>query len=399
MKKIFVVIILINICVSAQKKDYTKYLIGIKIESKSDFGQTAYSREQNESGFITGSFYWGRSGLFGVSANLNSSFFNSFSEYFWLNAKNRPLKLDEQEYLKLISKDNEFDTADKIVDFSFSPQKAGTDSVLLYCKYNLYKKKSVESPNRFNYEITFDECLVKIKLEKDEELKIWENEFPTLKMNIKCSRNEEKLVTSKRERLLSDVNEDTYDPAEVYNLSNFQFLAKLSELVKTNFSMGMEWIRTNKNGDQILMKRTYSPLKVLSQINTKGGEENFNTSFYSGLVTAPFRIYNPEKLSLLNESQKSREKKVFYSILGAPIKKENNKYTIQLVICQGVADSRMFSLKKIELGVDERIKIELPSVHWTWEENVDGERLLLNADTDYNKYVNDYIILSLESDK
>ena len=89
---------------------------------------------------------------------------------------------------------------------------------------------------------------------------------------------------------------------------------------------------------------------------------------------------------------------MFYSVLCVPVEKENRGYSFQLMICQGISSNvRYYFMKDISLRSNDRIKIDLKPGHWKFEEAVGEEKLVIDALEDYDKYVNDYLILSLES--
>ncbi|MDP2038733.1 MAG: LysM peptidoglycan-binding domain-containing protein, partial [Ignavibacteria bacterium] len=196
--------------------------------------------------------------------------------------------------------------------------------------------------------------------------------------------------------------EDNSEKIQLVDKSPFPFeeskikdLAKKSQISTKEISFGIDLVRTNRNGNQIILKRTDFPLKSFS-VNTESVVDV--KTLYYGFIEVPFQIYNPEKMNLFNQSNKSNNKS-FYSVYVIPIAKEKNNYSLELIISQGDNGGNYSYSKKIELAVGEKINIELQSDNWRYEEVVKGERMKLNSEEDYNKYVKDYLILSLEDDK
>jgi hypothetical protein len=189
-----------------------------------------------------------------------------------------------------------------------------------------------------------------------------------------------------------------------------------NNVIKPKLNLGMELLRTDKNGKQILIKKSEYPLGL---IKTKlFNPNNFKLSIYEGNIKIPLHIYSPDKNELALKSKKIQQSEFSYEIEIIPIKKKEKIYTFQLRVGQiynhfahyiqsskKEQPSGYYGLsysKEIEIELGESLKIDannFKTFKWYVEDVVGNNKIVFDSDKDYYNYFNDYLILSLESDK
>ncbi len=357
----------------AQQIESSNYTLKLNYGSNKRAG--SYTTIQNESGFLTGVIYGNDSLSLGVSSSFHSSYLNSFSDNYWKQVKGDNSQFPES---------NEDWKVKKVIIYSFYPKRTLSDSLLVYCKYITYTLKSVNSMNNSNYDIEYSE----------EFIKVLQSEYFTtsfIQSNFSMSPISLRIVEGDQPSEKTNLIDKSPFPFEDVRLKDY---AKKSQVFQNDLIFGIDLIRTDRSGNKIILKRTDFPLKSFS-LNT--GSESLpevKTLFY-GFIEVPFQIYNPDKLNLFNISKKSK-KSSFYSVYLIPLSKEKNSYNLEFIISRGDNNGNYSYSKKLNLAIGEKINIELQPDNWRYEEVVEGERMQLNSEEDYNKFVKDYLILTLD---
>lgn len=189
-----------------------------------------------------------------------------------------------------------------------------------------------------------------------------------------------------------------------------------NNVVKPKLNLGLELLRTDKQNQQIFIKKSEYPLGFLKTTLFK--PSNFKLSIYEGIISVPIQIYNPEKKEMSLKSKKVHDAESEYRLEIIPVDKQNNTYTLMITISSSfrkisfVAAGKKrsetnqfeesYGHKKINLTVGEKIKIttgDYRAYQWGIEDIIDGKKIIFDSTKDYYDYFNDYLILSLESDK
>lgn len=209
-------------------------------------------------------------------------------------------------------------------------------------------------------------------------------------------------------RSVEEVTRSLYGKLEKTALAN--------NVVKPKLSLGLELLRTDKQNQEIFLKKSEYPLGFLKTTLFK--PSNFKLSIYEGIISIPVQIYNPDKKELSLKSKKVQEAESEYRLEIIPVDKHDNTYTLMVTIGSSFrnisyvmagdkrSDTKQFGEayghKKIELKVGEKIKItagDYRAYQWGIEDVIDGKKIIFESNKDYYNYFNDYLILSLESDK
>lgn len=196
------------------------------------------------------------------------------------------------------------------------------------------------------------------------------------------------------------------------DFKNDEYSKKFVE--RTDFKFGMELVRLDKNNKEILIRKLEYPLKVVRQEWNEKWQTNICT--YAGRITFPLDIYNPQKKELAINSSKVRSAKINYTLSVSPFQKKEDTYTCQLIYMTEIMNISFkkvngvkypnetagnHSMNPIKIKVGEKVKINLEdalSTLWGIEDTVAGTSVTFEAEEDYNKYFNDYLIISLESE-
>lgn len=188
-----------------------------------------------------------------------------------------------------------------------------------------------------------------------------------------------------------------------------------NNVVKPKLNLGMELLRTDKKGQQIWLKKSEYPLgfKTTKLFNPN----NFKLSIYEGKIIIPLQIYNPSQKDLALKSKKIQDTQITYVLEIIPIDKKGSTYTLNVSVINIFEDFSYYTpegkrinsnssgfeySKKIELTIGEKVKLDTDNFHsfkWYVEDIIDGQKIVFNSNKDYYDFFNDYLILSLESDK
>lgn len=169
--------------------------------------------------------------------------------------------------------------------------------------------------------------------------------------------------------------------------------AKENSIIKIN----AEYIRSDKNGNNILLKNNFRSFEEINRVQTGDlSELDFFLNLYKMEGTVPFIMFNKSKEQLFSKSKLYNDTKFNYSITAIPLNKIGNSYSFYVIVSQVFWNSLWTYAKKIELEIDKPLRIELNSAGLVRNnEVVDGQLLKLNTKEDYADYVNEYLILTL----
>jgi hypothetical protein len=345
---------------------------------------------QNEEGFINGTLYYLKSVNF-IGNATDFNFLGSFSKVYSYHKENPQIKISDELYAKLYSKDDPFDSfyanADRIVQYSIFPEeKQSSDSLNIYCKYILYEKKKSITANKNNYDISFNERFYTVPANRETTLEFLKEIFPEAEIN----------------NVVFNVSGIKKDSSPVLYLSWYGLKPEdiNEDLRKISFRIDAEYIQSNKKGDEIFADKKFTCPTITHRVfHDRKKYPMFLLNVCKGFVHIPFRMFNPTKQKLFAKSKEYKNSEIEYSIYAIPLDVKDGKYTFNVIITRkfwgggGVTYS-----KKIGLEIDKPLRIELDSAGGLIRntEVIDGELLHLDSKKDFADYVNEYIVITLQ---
>ena len=403
MRKILILMILlsgINIYAQIAVRPRLFIKMGIKLD-KYNGGVSNYLVKEEE--FITGAFEIGKNNaLWFADKFLHNSFLSYPSDYYLNKLKNLQFKLSDEELRNAREREYSWDLSGFIkrrADYSFAlmDQKITGDSINICCKYIIMKRIKELGDFKYQYEESYHEIFLKVPLNKEIDLKFLSEIDYQLSVTaiFKIVDWEEKKAEAvKANKVIIDL-ENYIDINKTISAS-----MDSSKLSKTNLKMGMEYIRTDKAGKEILAKSLDYPLKGSNLVTTKTEFYEIPVKIYKGLISLPFIVYDSHKQSIISRSPFLSSLKYHYSILVIPLNNKGDVYTFDVFIPrETVGEDSYYYKKQIQLKVGENIRIELKQGHWGQSAIEQNERIHISGDEDYYKYINEYYLLSLENDK
>lgn len=383
MKKLFLLTLIISQLLYAQNEKLNK--IGYEINLKSKNSGCFNTNTQNEHGYITGILLGSREGIgTGVSNKMDWFFLNQLSEYSWAQIKSPDKLIGGGNRSELFNSSYKHSFNDYTINYSFYPLKIKNDSIWVYCKYVIYEKKEQNGLGKYSYDVAFREDFLNFPFNEETKFELWKSLFPLSEVSIKFFFDKES-AQNKTEEIPLAANE-----AKITSLAN------RSNLGRTNLKLGMELLRMNAQSDKIILQKNDYPLNSINKFVE--GEAELKTTVYSGMINLPLKIYNPEKITAFESSKFATRNQTFILSL-VPISKEGNDYSFDVLIKKGIGYGSMSYEKRIKIMANNKVKLEIQPTHMTAEDIIDGERFVLNLDEDYNAFVKDYLIISLEANQ
>lgn len=380
MKKMFLLVLIISQLMYSQTEKPNK--IGYEINLKSKNSGCFNTNTQNEQGYITGVLLGSKEGIgTGVSSTMDWFFLNQLSEYSWAKIKSPDKLVNEEDWGKLFNDSYKYSFNDYTINYSFYPLKVKNDSIWVYCKYVLYERKETNGLGKYTYDVAFREDFLSFPFNVEAKFELWKYLFPLSEMNIKFFFDKES-TQNKAEEIPLAASE-----AKITELTN------KSNLGKTNLKLGMELLRMNAQSDKIILQKNDYPLLSINKL--VGEKTELKTTAYSGSINLPLKIYNPGKITAFENSKFAALNQSFVITL-IPINKEGNDYSFDILIKKGVGHGSLSYEKRIKIVANNKVKLELQPSHMMAEDIVNGERFVLNLDEDYNAFVKDYLIISLD---
>lgn len=389
MKKLLFILLLFNISLAAGILNIPKVKVIITMAVNNN--RTEAWGRQSSNGFTTGLLYsLDSAGFIGSAEVSDFNFLENFSKGY-LHRENNPAGDTD-----IVSGNdpfgNYFNNADKIVQYSFYPEKilSGDSLLNVYCKYILYEKKKEISANKINYDVSFYERQYTVPLNKKTSLDFLRKIFPN------ATTNE---ISFSIEKTKGNIDQPLLD------LSNYKLSPNMiKESVKrdlinnSKLHLNLEYLQLNKKGNEIIVKKRF---KCKSETNTvysySESTPGFPLNIYKGSISFPFQIFNPLKEQLYSKSKNYKDSQLKYSVLAIPLDKSGNTYTFRVLITRNMLEGGGTYSKKVKLEVGKRLRIDLAAAAGLirTDETTDGQIFRLNTKEDFADYVNEYFIFTL----
>ena len=393
MKKLVFTLILFNLSLTAQVLNVPKIQVIINIAENNN--RTEAWSKQSDKGFITGVLYSRNKDKFIGNGDFpDFNFLGNFSKAYssrnddtTLNAGNI---LDSLSYQTDESFPNNFNDIDRVLQYSFYPEKVlpGDTLLSIYCKYILYEKKNELSANKNNYDISFYERFYIVPLNKKTSLDFLKEIFPEATTDDVFFIFDKSV--GKEGRPLLNLSENNLSMDEI------SATAKNRPAADSILHLNVEYVRLNKRGDETIIRSKFKcPQETYNIISDNESAKPFPLNIYKGSVPVPFEMYNPLKKQLFEQSM-SYDRDFTYSILAIPLAVKGRTYSMELIIHREIWGGMVSYSKKIELKIGKPMLIELecPGGQSRNNEIIDGQLLRLNFKEDFSDYVKEYFIIN-----
>ncbi|PKL82534.1 MAG: hypothetical protein CVV24_09680 [Ignavibacteriae bacterium HGW-Ignavibacteriae-3] len=403
MKKILLILLLTGIILYPQEN---KNIPSIQLRMELKLGDYLGGIEvyqSDEWGFIRGSFD------IGINETINHSKDRFDDLYFYRLSQSYYYKLanPDKEISKELAKELEKKSAIKGVStgfkarkvlFSFYPmtEQRSEDSISFYCKYIEFKKLGDSADYNYHYNISYHETFCTLPIAQDCEVKIFNGVYPNLQVIISAKYMDwldKKARAEKEGKIIQNL--EYYENS----IKAIEESIRDSKLGKTKFNIGFEYVRTDKQEKDILTQKIFGPLVNSNLAITSKEFFDFPINIYKGHIELPLLLYSKEAKELLQYVEKWRIKNFEYDIVVVPMDKNGNNYSFHVFFPQSryIPGDRCF-MKAINIGLGEKVKIKLEEDNFALlGRNADKEFGIFISES--SKFINEYYILSLESDK
>lgn len=399
MKKLMFLLVLF--CMALTAKEIKTQGIKVKMKLVSDQGTSEVWSETDGKGLVTGVLFSGTinspNDFIGSGNVMDLGYLEDISKADMDRITNPTGKSIASTDLSVR---NVFTNGNWFVHYTIYPKYIPTiDSLKVYYKYLLYEKKKAINEERNNYDISLHEGYFMTPANIITSPDFLKELFPAAK-EIAVSFE------------INNINKGEIEPhfyLDDYKLKpeDIKESAKRISTGEPAYYIAADFFRFSKNGDSLLAKRS---IKFPSEIyriypdnNSAQGypyknSKGFLLDIWKGYFSLPFENYNPAKKQLFAESIEYKNSQIKYSLKAIPLAIERDKYSFNVIISQDIWGGLLVYSKKITLepGKALRIDVETGGNLSRTEELKGGKQLVLRLDEDYQKYVNEYIILTLE---
>jgi hypothetical protein len=248
--------------------------------------------------------------------------------------------------------------------------------------------------NKFNftYDISFNETFFTATMDKPFELQFLKDIYNNDKNQIIFSLEKPK-----------PVKKFNYDKSEIISSSNLIDNGngiiedvKKSKIHNQNFNLGLEYIRTDKKGNEILMRKMEYPLMKSNLLSVDEDIIELENFIYHGAITIPFKVYTKEKEDIYQKSKYKNSSFTYYIHL-IPMDTNGDSIKFKVYFSNHFLNgSGSRGPEIIELTPGQKFKYALKLGETSWETEVDGKRIKLSTKDDFRAFVDEYLILSLE---
>ncbi len=303
---------------------------------------------------------------------------------------------------------------EKVYSFQITPEilNIESDSLSFFIKgvfYNLIKQNDKYSPFNLNYDINLSYKLFKVPYNKNVPLDFFDEQLKEYNCSVRFSKikkTEEYFSISNNQPLFDGIKQSTAESTLPPNVQ---------------FKIGAEFIRTNADNkynylnfspytsyDYLLDVRQQSLVPINSLMDKQYNDRvDLPVNVYHAELTFPFQLYNKEKFELYKNYK--TEKEIFrskYNLVVVPISLNEDTLTADVLL----------NYNKISLNdniprwtpIKKRIKliqgypsvaINLPKENWSANFTRDSESYDIYGYSDFERYVNEYLLISFDSVK
>jgi hypothetical protein len=351
------------------------------------------SGEQDKFGFMTGRLFGSPGRSTGTGETVDFFFLEGLSDFYWKYKDTNEKSISDEELDKIYKsgkfKSTPVDGLENIINFSFYPAELyDNNKARIYCKYIIHRLVKEKAPLKYEYEVSYQEEFLTITFGEKFELDFIKKIF---------NKEEVYAIINKPNSELKNLDKNEY-----VNVNTLYGEAK--EIIKTiknsaikenDISFGVEYVRVDKMGKQILSRKMDYPLKEVKKLVYENDVINLENKLYIGEIEIPFEQYNVAK-SLLFEKSRFKGTYSNYSICIAPVVKENNNYVLDIFLKLKVGGGIQGSKTPIKIAPNTKYKLTLPGLNFRFGAEVGKEKLVIESQKDIYDYVDEYLIISFD---
>ena len=318
-----------------------------------------------------------------------------FTEYYLVAVSQGEKNISNMEYKYLLKKEIENNLDKNFIRFYFSPlnYKNRSDSIKMFCKYVYFKQKEGLKDNTAKYDVIYNECFFNAPIEKEYELKVF-NKYLLTSQKIFVNFSKQTGVDFNIPLKYAVV--DSSSPNRIP--LSFAKMQSEAKFIKSNLKIGMELLRTDTKGEKIVDRQLFFPLHnttIQSLADTTQRRSN-----YRGAIKAPLVIYTPDKKLQFEKFYKNRiDNYRTYTIELVTLQITGAKYKFGALITINDGMGKTNFIKEFEVEVGGRVKLELLKDKWSTDILADDKVMKIDSQEDFHKYVNEYLIINLESEE
>ena len=396
MKRIIFTFLITAYGLFAQQENRPDLSMFLSLKDRNSSSVTISSNTDSRLGFITGYIESFNDSSSSAASNLHFGFFNQLPESYWYQKKYPFEELSDTKRAELYKHNLPATFNNLLIHFEMYPgnYKKGDKVIDCYFKYMVYKKIKKINDFKYNYDISFHEKFKTIPVNEEYILDLFKEFLPRQEIKVKFLIGKPELPP------IIDIakTEETIEANDL--IGTAEEVVKIAGESKINFTdlkIGLEYVRTNKKGNEVLLRKLEYPLIRGKNLAVNNKLFPLNTYIYKGKITTAYVIYNKEKENLFKKSKYANYSNNFI-IYAIPLSKKGDKYSFKLIIVYWLINGGSRSYQEIELVPDQKYKLSLINVRnsGSSEEIIDGERFIIDPVEDYNKYVDEYLIISLE---
>ena len=322
--------------------------------------------------------------------------------------------LTESKFIRKQWVDNKFPLRDlevmtspldveKAISFNIYPQEETgcPDSINLFIKYALFKllKRNEGDYLNSDFNINVHYKLVKIPFGQSVSFDFFDKDF--MPYNISLYAEKKKKVQN-----ILTINENFILAKGIVNS------ARQSKLKGRNFNFNIEFVAIdslkqlyNKKSsfNNFLNRIKQEGMNSINYLRSDNDKINLPVNIYQCNLRFPFHLYNIQKENAYkNYKTRADIFRSDYNIILVPISFEKDILTADLYVDYKkiIPDDlpRWTPIKKrIQIQKDIGVRINLPKENWSANFTRSGEKYEIYGYSDYEKYVNESIIISFEN--
>lgn len=394
MKNILIALLLFTESIFAQQDKRPELMLSLSYKSLNSSAVSLLSNLEDKLGLITGYLVARNDKAVSVANYQSFDFFNELPEIYWYHKSNPSENISEEKRLQLYQKKYPASDDNLIIHFEMYPgdYKVSDKELQCYFKYAVYKKTKKINDFKYNYDISFHDKFISLPVNKKHRINIFDEFMPGSEITVELLIDQPASPNTENNNTHNEIMEA--DDLKMWLTDIAKFMND-HRTVDTNLKLGLEYLRTDKSGSEVLVRKLEYPLAASKTISTDNEIIKLKSTLYKGTISTPLVIYNKDKEKLFEKSthKDAQNNFVVYAVL---TDYKNNKFLLHLFVGHIVSNTSGWYKEEIELSPGHKYKLALKNFYPEFEEIIEDERFKIDAKEDYYKYVSDYLILSLE---